>query len=182
MRVFAIAVNPVCWMIIWTATVRKADFCICENKDADQLRGNSGSAPLFSLLGKYIPSSFLIQKFMPLIICGCTARFMADLVGNPEDWISHDEDHLIGWGLNGGYQWQIWQVCKTIVYKCIFVFSLTNNCHSCVCGDKSLPVSMAGTSGRFDKCARQLYTNVSLFFSLTNNCHSCVCGDKSLLG
>ena len=33
--------------------MRKPDFCICENKDADQLRGNSG----FSLYGWYNPSS-----------------------------------------------------------------------------------------------------------------------------
>ena len=43
--------------------MRKQTFCICENKDADQLRG----------------------KFKPLaIFCSCKARFMSALVGNPE--------------------------------------------------------------------------------------------------
>ena len=33
--------------------MRKPDFCICENKDADQLRGNreADQSPLFSLHG-----------------------------------------------------------------------------------------------------------------------------------
>ena len=44
--------------------VRKPAFCICENKDADQLRSN-------------------------------TARFVWDLVGNLEDWFSHNEAHIV---------------------------------------------------------------------------------------
>ena len=42
--------------------MRKPAFCICENKDADQLRG--------------------------------TARFVSDLVGNPEDRFSHNDAHM----------------------------------------------------------------------------------------
>ena len=38
----------------------------------------------------------LIRIFKPLVIsCGCTARFMSDLVGNPEDWFSHNESQII---------------------------------------------------------------------------------------
>ena len=56
--------------------VRKPAFCICENKVADQLRG--------------------IRIFKPLaILCGCTARFVLDLVGNPEDRFSHNEAHVV---------------------------------------------------------------------------------------
>ena len=51
--------------------VRKPDFCICENKDADQLRGNLA------------------------IFCGCTARFVWDLVENPEDQFSHNEAQIL---------------------------------------------------------------------------------------
>ena len=29
-------------------------------------------------------------------ICGCAARFVSDLVGNPEDWFSHNEAHFNG--------------------------------------------------------------------------------------
>ena len=55
--------------------MRKPAFCICENKDADQL-----------------PSTSQIRNFMPLdIFSGCTARFVSDLVGNPEDRFSHNE-------------------------------------------------------------------------------------------
>ena len=56
--------------------MRNPDFSICENKDADQLRSNS-------------------ENFKPLaIFCGCTARFVSDLVGNPENRFSHDEAHI----------------------------------------------------------------------------------------
>ena len=55
--------------------MRKPAFCKCENKDADQLRGN--------------------RNFKPLAIFrGCTARFVSDLVGNPEDRFSHNEAHI----------------------------------------------------------------------------------------
>ena len=65
----------------------KTRFCICENKDADQL---------FSLHVWYNPSTTLIRNFKPLaIFCGCPARFVSDLVGNPEDRFSHNEAHLI---------------------------------------------------------------------------------------
>ena len=47
-------------LILW----EKRQFALGENKDADQLHGKSGSAPLFSLLGKYNPSSsFKNPKF-----------------------------------------------------------------------------------------------------------------------
>ena len=51
--------------------VRKLFLCICENKDADQLRGK----PL-------------------AILCGCAAQFMSDLVRNHEDRFSHNEAHM----------------------------------------------------------------------------------------
>ena len=36
-----------------------------------------------------------VQNFKPLaIFCGCTARFVSDLVGNPKDWFSHNEAQI----------------------------------------------------------------------------------------
>ena len=36
-----------------------------------------------------------IRNFKPLaILCGCTARFVSNLVGNPEDRFSHNEAQL----------------------------------------------------------------------------------------
>ena len=61
--------------------MRKQDLCICENKGADQLSSNheADQHPLYFL------------NFKPLdIFCGCVARFVSDLVGNPEDRFSHD--------------------------------------------------------------------------------------------
>ena len=49
--------------------MRKTAFCICEDKDADQLRSN------------FKP---------PTIFCGCTARFVSNLVGNS----SHNEANI----------------------------------------------------------------------------------------
>ena len=52
--------------------MRKPAFCICENKDADQLRSN-------------LVSSHLLWLYSP--VCW-------DLVGNPEDQFSHNEAQL----------------------------------------------------------------------------------------
>ena len=101
--------------------MRKTAFCICENKDADQLRGNreadqrlcfrciDSTIPLLPI--KYKNSSFksseniqkkecgpnteYIRNFKSLaIFCGCTARFVSDLVKNPEDRFSHNDAHV----------------------------------------------------------------------------------------
>ena len=74
--------------------VRKPAFCICENRDADQLRGNreADQRLCFRYTDSTIPLLAKIQNFMPLdIFCNCTARFVSDLVGNPEDRFSHNE-------------------------------------------------------------------------------------------
>ena len=53
--------------------MRKPAFCICENKDADQLRGNREAD----------------QR-----LCFRYRVFVSDLVGNPEDRFSHNEAHI----------------------------------------------------------------------------------------
>ena len=78
--------------------MRKPDFCICENKGADQLCGNRTTDQ--RLCFRYTDSTItLLSKFeffKPLaIFCGSTARFVWDLVGNPEDRFSHNEAHII---------------------------------------------------------------------------------------
>ena len=78
--------------------MRKPAFGICENKDADQLRGTREADR--RLCFRYIdttmplPSKPEISKLLA-ILCGCTTRFVSDLVGNPEDRFSHNEAHLI---------------------------------------------------------------------------------------
>ena len=66
--------------------MRKPAFCICENKDADQLCGNRG--PDQCLCFRYTdnnPSTSYIRNFKPLaIFCSSTDRFVSDLVGNPK--------------------------------------------------------------------------------------------------
>ena len=78
--------------------MRKPAFCICENKDADQLRGNreADQRLYFRYTDSTIPLLPKFRNFKPLaIFYGCTARFVWDLVGNPEDRFSHNEAQFI---------------------------------------------------------------------------------------
>ena len=77
--------------------MRKPAFCTCENKGADQL--GSLCAADQHLCFCYIDSAIFllpkfIQNFKPLAICGCTARFVWDLVENPEDRFCCDAAHV----------------------------------------------------------------------------------------
>ena len=79
--------------------MRKPAFCICKYKDADQLRGKceADQRLCFRYTDSTIPRIFKCEiSFKPLaIFCGCTARFVSDLVGNTEDRFSHDEAHMV---------------------------------------------------------------------------------------
>ena len=79
--------------------MRKPVFCICENKDVDQLRSNceADQRLCFSYTDSIIPLlPKFIRNFKPLaILCGCTAWFVWDLVRKPEDQFSHNEAHTI---------------------------------------------------------------------------------------
>ena len=74
--------------------MRKPAFCICENKDADQLRGNREADQ--RLCFRYTDSTIPLLPWHLAIFCDCTARFVSDLVGNPEDRFSHNEAHIGG--------------------------------------------------------------------------------------
>ena len=78
--------------------VRKPDFCLCENKDADQLRSNceADQRLCFRHSDSTIPFLLKTENFKLLaLVCNCTGRFMWDLVGNPEDRFSRVEAHSI---------------------------------------------------------------------------------------
>ena len=76
----------------------KPTFCICENKDADQLRGNREVDQ--RLCFRYytdttIPHLSKSENLKPLaIFCDCPAQFVADQVDIPEDRFSHNEAHM----------------------------------------------------------------------------------------
>ena len=77
--------------------MRKPAFCICQNKDADQLCGNhtADQRLCFRYIDSTIPLLPKSKNSKPLaIFCGCTARFVLDLVGNPEDRFSHNEAQI----------------------------------------------------------------------------------------
>ena len=49
----------------------------------------------FVFATRIVQSLYLIRNFKPVsIVCGCTAPFVWDLVGNPEDGFSHNEAHI----------------------------------------------------------------------------------------
>ena len=80
--------------------MRKPAFCICKNKDADQLCGSREADQC--LCFRYtdstiplLPKSEIFQNFKPLAtFCGSTARFVSDPVRNPEDRFFHNEAHM----------------------------------------------------------------------------------------
>ena len=65
---------------------RKPDFCLCENKGADQLRGNREADQ--RLCFRYMDSTFpplLIPKISRFCVSSVTVQAgLSDLVGNPK--------------------------------------------------------------------------------------------------
>ena len=78
--------------------MRKPAFCICEKKDADQLRGSreADQRLCFRYTDSKIPLLRKSENFKLLaILCGYAAQFVSDLVGNPEDRFSQNEAHML---------------------------------------------------------------------------------------
>ena len=66
--------------------MRKPDFCICENKDADQLHSNCAADQRLCFRSTYST----IRNFKSLaVLCSCKARFVSDMVENTEDRFSY---------------------------------------------------------------------------------------------
>ena len=94
--------------------MRKPTICICENKDADQLRGNVTA----KLITAFIFATWIVQslyflntkKIKPLAISSdCTAWFVSELVRN----------HIVGFltsRLNLLRAWE-WEMLTVSVYK-----------------------------------------------------------------
>ena len=78
--------------------MRKPAFYICENKDADQLRGNrEGEANREAdhhLCFRYLDSTIPFLPKSPAIFRGCTTWSVLDLVRNPENRFSRNVAHL----------------------------------------------------------------------------------------
>ena len=77
--------------------MRKPSFCICENKDADQLCGNreADQRLCFRFIASTIPVLPKYKHLKPLaIFCDCTGRFVSDQVKKPEDRFSHNEAQI----------------------------------------------------------------------------------------
>ena len=81
--------------------MRKPDFCICENKDADQLRGNreADQRLCFRYIDSTIPllSKSKISSLWPSSVV--VQPGLCQTVGNPEDRFSQNEAHLMSYNL-----------------------------------------------------------------------------------
>ena len=70
-------------LIYMSLVMRKSAFCICENKDTDQLRSNCAADQC--LFFRYTDSTIPllpkseISSLYIAIFCGCKARFVSDL-------------------------------------------------------------------------------------------------------
>ena len=71
--------------------MRKPAFCICENKGVDQRHGDRAADQRHCLSNIF---SSLINPKLSANFCCRTARFVSNLVGNPEDRFSHDTAHI----------------------------------------------------------------------------------------
>ena len=123
--------------------MRKPAFCICKNKDTDQLRGNreADQRLCFRYTDSTIPilPKSEIQNFNALtILYGCTAWFVSDLVKKPENRVSHNEAHLnvsfSGFGKR--------ELVSLLSITRIFVVSVRRSSSSSVCLGKSASFQM----------------------------------------
>ena len=70
----------------------KPTICICENKGADQLRGNREADQ--RLCFRYSDSTIPLLLKSEALFCACPGRFVLDLVGNhnvgfPTRWLNY---------------------------------------------------------------------------------------------
>ena len=77
---------------LFVSDLRKTDFCLCENKGADQPCSNctADQRLCFRYMDSKIPLLPKSETFKLLyiaIFCSYAGRFVSDLVGNPEDRI-----------------------------------------------------------------------------------------------
>ena len=72
--------------------MRKPAIFICENKVTDQLRDNREADQ--RLCFRYIDSTIPLLPTPLAIFCSRTARFVSDLIGNPEDRFCRDAAHM----------------------------------------------------------------------------------------
>ena len=105
-----------------SCVMRKPAFCICENKDADQLRGNREADQ--RLCFRYIDSTISLPKFQAS--SHLLWLYSPVCVGNPEDWFSHNEARCVfiqscGQSCSGHY------LNMPMQYMYIVIFTATKN-------------------------------------------------------
>ena len=76
--------------------MRKPDFCNAKTKTQISFTVTAKLISAFVFATRIVQSLYLLNpKFQASsILSDCNARFVSDLVGNPEDRFSHNEAHL----------------------------------------------------------------------------------------
>ena len=86
-------------VLYMNSVMRKTDFCLCENKGADQPCSNCTAVlllPLFSFDRLYNPSSSFIQNFKIIaFFCGCIDQFVLEPVRNLKTDFFHVTAHIV---------------------------------------------------------------------------------------
>ena len=77
--------------------MRKRAFCICENKDTDQLCCNCAADQCLCL--SYIDTTMHLLSKSEIQVSShllwLYSLFVSDLAGDPEDWFSHNEANFV---------------------------------------------------------------------------------------
>ena len=77
--------------------MRKPAFCICENKDPDQLHSYCAvNRHICWFFFRYLESTTPILSKPRAIFCGRSAWIVSELVRNPEDRFSRNTAHMKG--------------------------------------------------------------------------------------
>ena len=111
------------WLV--SSVIRKPAFCIY-TKTKTQISCMVTAQLISTFVSLHIVQSLFFLNFKPLaIFCDCTARFVSDLVVNPEDRFSCDTAHMFTRGT------------EVIFVVNIFVFFLNKMflhsfCHMCM--------------------------------------------------
>ena len=84
---------------IWAAKWENRIFANAKTKTQISFAVTAKLISAFVFATRIVQSLFFLNtKFQALaIFCGCTAWFVSDLVGNPEDRFSHVVAHLVNW-------------------------------------------------------------------------------------
>ena len=112
---------------------RKRDYCLYENKGADQLCSNCTADQCLCFLNSNTCSTILlllkseISSFEQAFFCDCTDWFVSNLVRDPEDQFSHVRAYMFSKPENSVKN----KYSKRVTLKAVVIHRVTNEHHLC---------------------------------------------------